>query len=448
MDEPMDVDSAGGLPFPGEVIDGKVSTQFFNIDGPTKPVIKEWCRRFGLEVSGNKDELKARLRAFSSNQENWEKTVLGPRRMHRGPMTGKVTKTTSKKKSARRAQEIFSGKAQFATPAPHPPLRIPTIAPLTTQTQSAAILEWARTTSIDYPYINKENRQEAARARLRTAAVIKYNVATLEDTNTRLDQILSIVSNSVVHMPNPPPFNTPPSLFTAAASYDTPTAGLAHPQSFDIDSAMCSATPSAAAPPTRSPVVRSITLSDGTSVEFTAADVRPPPAVSFANDLPRLNRMWDDTSKYWDGHSHLIIKGFPIPIVYWPEVYSRSKGSGSWKKGQWKRAKSSWFEWKVIVERWRQTSEEDFWSEFSDESGARFTYTAILDRLADLRKTRDNEQADRARQEYADKFEETFSYKKGNKRFVKVKACEIAKQYRILKGLSDGLDNIEDVDNE
>lgn len=104
--------------------------------------------------------------------------------------------------------------------------------------------------------------------------------------------------------------------------------------------------------PSPSPIgnlkTRTISLGDGTCVEFTANNVGPAPAVSFANDLPLLNRMWDDTSEFWDSYSVLIIKGIPIPVVYWKEVYARSKSGGSsWKPGHWKRVKGSWCEWEV-----------------------------------------------------------------------------------------------------
>ena len=95
---------------------------------------------------------------------------------------------------------------------------------------------------------------------------------------------------------------------------------------------------------------------------------------------------------------------------------------------------------KVIVKRWRQSSEDDFWREFSTASGKRLMYTAIVDRLAQARKENDSEMASRARQEYGDEFSKVFCYKKNGAFFVKVKACEIAKQYRRLKNMTDDLD--------
>ena len=83
---------------------------------------------------------------------------------------------------------------------------------------------------------------------------------------------------------------------------------------------------------------RSITFANGTWLEFHSDDVKPPPVISFADDLQLLNAMWDDTPGHWGGHSVLNIKGVPIPIVYWREVYARSK-LGGWKPKQWNQVK-------------------------------------------------------------------------------------------------------------
>lgn len=89
-------------------------------------------------------------------------------------------------------------------------------------------------------------------------------------------------------------------------------------------------------------------LGNGFKLMFTEDDVRSPPAVSFADDIPALNRMWDDTTEHWGGDSCLYIKGVPIALVYWKDVYSSKSGS-LWKPGQWKGTKNKWFEWKVLV---------------------------------------------------------------------------------------------------
>ena len=70
-------------------------------------------------------------------------------------------------------------------------------------------------------------------------------------------------------------------------------------------------------------------------------------------------------------------------------------------------------------------------------------YTAIVNCLAQAQKENDNEMVSHAKQEYSDEFSKVFCYKKNGACFVKVKACDIAKQYQRLKNITD-----EDMDTE
>ena len=65
-----------------------------------------------------------------------------------------------------------------------------------------------------------------------------------------------------------------------------------------------------------------IILGDGTELTFTEADVGSPPLTDFVDNVAGLNRMWDDTTPNWGGTSVLEIKGHPIPIIYWKDIYS------------------------------------------------------------------------------------------------------------------------------
>jgi hypothetical protein len=63
--------------------------------------------------------------------------------MHRGPKAGKITKQSSKKKSALRADEIFKNDATMSCGSlAHLPTRLPMQAAMTTPTQSENILTW------------------------------------------------------------------------------------------------------------------------------------------------------------------------------------------------------------------------------------------------------------------------------------------------------------------
>lgn len=104
--------------------------------------------------------------------------------------------------------------------------------------------------------------------------------------------------------------------------------------------------------PISSPLpLRSLILANGTRVEFTAADVPPPPSISFASDIPLLNSMWDDTSPYWGNYSVLNIRGVYIPIIYWKKVYSRcpNGGGSAWKPKQWQSIKNDYSKWQVSL---------------------------------------------------------------------------------------------------
>jgi hypothetical protein len=76
-------------------------------------------------------------------------------------------------------------------------------------------------------------------------------------------------------------------------------------------------------------------------IQYAAADIPDPPAISFVHDLASLDRLWDDTSPQWNNASPLYIRGKSIALIYWPSVY-RYRGTQ-----QWSCIKQHWFEWKV-----------------------------------------------------------------------------------------------------
>jgi hypothetical protein len=109
------------------------------------------------------------------------------------------------------------------------------------------------------------------------------------------------------------------------------------------DGSECPTTPSSHGNTTPKPgeELHHITLGDGSVLNFTLDDVPDPIAVTFVQDICRLNAMWDDDSSHWGGESVLTIRERPIPIKYWPEVYRYGKA------GQWAGTKSRWTDWRV-----------------------------------------------------------------------------------------------------
>lgn len=82
-------------------------------------------------------------------------------------------------------------------------------------------------------------------------------------------------------------------------------------------------------------------LGNGTWLRLTTHQIPDPPATSFANNIPQLNSMWDDTLAHWGRESQLCIQGHPIALIQWPALY---KYLGS---KQWQGLKAKFFEWKV-----------------------------------------------------------------------------------------------------
>lgn len=135
---------------------------------------------------------------------------------------------------------------------------------------------------------------------------------------------------------------TSPSFHTTAINFE-PTIAFSEPISVNAD--------------TVSHPCRTIIMANNFVLAFTEDDVPPPPAVSFSDDLDLFNEMWDDTSTFWKGRSYLVIKGYPIPLAYWKEVYtSKSKVGGSWKVDYWKGLKGQFFDFRVCQQVHRQFS--------------------------------------------------------------------------------------------
>ncbi|KAG1782527.1 hypothetical protein EV702DRAFT_961133 [Suillus placidus] len=158
--------------------------------------------------------------------------------------------------------------------------------------------------------------------------------------------------------------------------------------------------------------VHYLRLGDGTTVSFTVSSIPDPVAVTFIQNIPRLNAMWDDVSLHWEGKSILCIEGRPIPLVYWPKIYHYGK------EHQWQGTKARWTDWRVI-------SPETFWEEFS-VNGKQMCYTAVVAKLRDQRRISNQATVARAREEYGHRFPACFAYRKGNEVHVMSNPIAIA----------------------
>lgn len=85
-----------------------------------------------------------------------------------------------------------------------------------------------------------------------------------------------------------------------------------------------------------------LVLGNGTHLEFLSSDVPDPLILSFAKDIPKLGRVWDDTRpEFSPSECSLKIKGHAIAVKYWPIAYGYSRDK------RWSGVKSAWDRWKV-----------------------------------------------------------------------------------------------------
>lgn len=94
--------------------------------------------------------------------------------------------------------------------------------------------------------------------------------------------------------------------------------------------------------PTEVLIEKSILLAQG-RLYYNSLQVPTPPHVTSVNRLVDLDEMWDDTSPQWGHSSAVMIKGTPIALIYWPQIYQYQRSS--W----WKRMTQQWTQWKVIL---------------------------------------------------------------------------------------------------
>jgi hypothetical protein len=86
----------------------------------------------------------------------------------------------------------------------------------------------------------------------------------------------------------------------------------------------------------------------------------------------------------------------------------------------------------VVIERWRRTTPEDFWKEFSHDDGTRMTFTGIIACLRQQRLAQDRAIAEQAHREYGDTFQDHFTYRRGSQVLIMSDPVSIAKRYRSL----------------
>ncbi|KAJ4499946.1 hypothetical protein C8R41DRAFT_812696 [Lentinula lateritia] len=340
--------------------------------------------------------------------------------------------------------------------------------------QKNRLLSWAKTFCDKHPYVTREELarrrkiKEEERARenaTSTAKVAQYMHSMIEHVSHLRAEIQTLKTGlpptSLLQAPLPvlapllttpapynipPPFNSPPGCITtthvlpldlrttntrlqtlvgSTVTGASPGFGNAHtpvnnggalndtsPQNASTSNASTSnANTSSTASINEHEKVYAVTVGFGKIVRYKECDLREPPSITFATNISRLDRVWDDEQPSWDpedcGTNLLSVNGAPIALRYWRDVFSGKKNN------VWASLKKLWSEWKYVAERYRASSPDEFWKEFSFNDGRRFHWKAISDQLRDLRSKHEQQLVDQAKAEYGVDFARVFVNNRG-----------------------------------
>lgn len=84
---------------------------------------------------------------------------------------------------------------------------------------------------------------------------------------------------------------------------------------------------------------RTVELTEKDSIHFSASDLRSPPVISFADDVPKLFREWYNSEA-------IMLSGRGVPIRYWDKLYKKKIAIPKLTKA-WDSFRSTWGNWKV-----------------------------------------------------------------------------------------------------
>jgi len=400
--------------------------------------LKDLLRVHKQPLSGNKPTLLQRLVDFSGNPAAWNETVAGLRRPHKGPrdvtnkaQTGEEKKPRKKSQVAARRDELMGERS------PAEPVQVIQRSKDTrTEQQKNEVIAWAKRFVANNPDIQTPRQPK------------EFNATKMKpELDSRLANIegqLQVLLATVKASPNgdamnidsepvmPPPLPTPLLALPPLSTYTNislpsfiPNIALPPPPSMSVPPfTMNSPLPASDSMITESitesinPTTESVTestktatesrkvlvLGNGTRLEFFNSDVPCPPSLSFAKNIPKLGRVWDDARpEFSPSECSLKIKGNAIALKHWPVVYSYSHDQ------RWRGTKGAWDTWKWIVERYHQSTPENFWEEFRDEHGHNMSFSAITRMLRKQRTEADQRLVQQQQEQLGPEFSQQYN---------------------------------------
>ncbi|KAF9067475.1 hypothetical protein BDP27DRAFT_1364917 [Rhodocollybia butyracea] len=466
----------GQIQLPGRMEDGTFYISYYNIE-------------FSLGVVGKMADFKEKLTGFSENVIRWRTLIPGARRAHRGVREGRIVKNSSPKKEKASAPVKKAKKLKLSMirrnelmgtvlDASGVPQRFAAehSKDMRTLEEKNNLLRWAKKFYESHPYVPPSEvrrrlkmEAEAAEAKKTDSAAISEYLRFTKEGITGLTSMVGALlqrvdSNAAAFSLPSTPDGSAESLIILGSSMEInsslPAPGLPpmHLASSPKPTTHCTTAQPMdlnPVPPTSSDVANPTAgdecncdgkNDDGNSKTYTIflAQRRPlsfnysdipdlTQQLSFANDIPRLDRIWDDEGANWNAEECRkisSINGIAVALRYWREIYSNKKDK------RWKGIKASWTEWKYVAERYRSSTPDAFWAEFQTDKWQRLTWKGICSRLRELRAIHEEELVGKARAEYGDHFVEKFS----NRGKVMVDKSAIARRYLLLKNIPMDVD--------
>ncbi|KAF7779027.1 hypothetical protein Agabi119p4_3375 [Agaricus bisporus var. burnettii] len=390
--------------------DGEYSTMQVYILSKTRSELIELCRGFNLSIGGTKPALLDRLRHFASQPEQWKALLTnGARRPHRGlRKEANGTRKASTKVSAQRRENMFGYEASPHASAAQPPLPTARSKDNRSIEQKQNFLEWARrnvernSSQVPHPFPPRE---------------------------------VPVINATTLLSPLPPPLPSTaatamPSLTLAPSSQPACLPASQPPfLAFAGHASVSPAVVPTVVVPNEKDKERAVQLGGNFVLRFRPSEIPYSAAAILSQDIPRIAKIWDDTLPCWDpAAAALTIHGHPVALRYWPQIYFRDP------RQRWESLKRTWNAWKTIALYWHEIGAEGFWSEFTDESGKRWSYTRILDAIRKRRKEENLVIMDSAVKEFGPCFSSEFSYRKGKeKRVALTEPSAIARYYKRQK---------------
>ncbi|KAF8258446.1 hypothetical protein EI94DRAFT_1754671 [Lactarius quietus] len=416
-----------GIPLPGNLVDGKREVVWIDLTDIHR-------REPNFMKTGNVATPKERLQDFSKNPPEWDVVLLpGTRKRHCGPQDGGVPNVD------KRRELLFIGTADSIVSRSQLCLLTERSKDTRTAAEKAELLAWAdRCCALnEYERTHPDNTSDDEPAlAMGTPTTTSLQVSECAAINERLQQMQAEIARLTMALTSaglvPPCPTVVDGPETAATAHREPGAvdaaatvtATVNATMTEIATTNVTTAGAAASPATPSEVT---TLGNGRMICFEKQSVPDPPRISFAKDIPQLAKMWDDSSVDWDpAQAVLHIQGEPIALKHWKFVYRYGKA------GQWAGAKKLWYQWQDIATSWQELTEEGFWQKYSSPDGMHMAYSTICKMMKQERIAADRIDAERAKEEYGDRFCAVFEYRRGGERHVMNKPATIAKHYRSL----------------